>query len=215
MDSTSIPFSEDLFLTEKTNERRNAFSEESLESVGRNMRPPPTVFEPPRLLPNSNQQYRQQEEARLSQLGLSQKPSTQFVAQPARATPVATNFQPGKQSVVRTFDPDKNFKAFDNYFNTNSKKATHKDYDFSRYFTKKEGGVTTPVPSRFVPAPQTTKKTFVPFTTTTTTRRPTTTKKVIVTQTTKKVIVTTPQTTKKVSIYGSIRNVYAYAYVYA
>ncbi|CAO1440250.1 unnamed protein product [Diamesa tonsa] len=138
LDSTSIPFSEDLFLTEKTNERRNAFSEESLESVGRNMRPPPTVFEPPRLLPNSNQQYRQQEEARLSQLGLSAKPSTQFVAQPARATPVATNFQPGKQSVVRTFDPDKNFKAFENYFNTNGKKATHKDYDFSRYFTKKE-----------------------------------------------------------------------------
>lgn len=164
-----------MFLTEKNNERRNAFSEESLESVGRNMRPPPTVFEPPRLLPNSNQQFRQQEEARLRQLGLAQKPSTQFVAQPARAAPVATNFQPAKQSVVRTFDPDKNFKAFENYFNTNSKKATHKDYDFSRYFTKKEGAVTTPAPSRFAPAPQTTKKVFVPFTTTTTTRRPTTT----------------------------------------
>ncbi|CAO1440762.1 unnamed protein product [Diamesa serratosioi] len=184
---------------EKNNERRNAFSEESLESVGRNMRPPPTVFEPPRLLPNSNQQFRQQEEARLRQLGLPQTPSKQFVAQPARATPVATNFQPGKQSVVRTFDPDKNFKAFENYFN-NGKKATHKDYDFSRYFTKKEGGVTTPAPSRFIPAPQTTKRAFVPFstttttTTTTTTRRPTTT---TTTTTTRRPTTTTPTTTRR------------------
>ena len=193
LDSTSIPFSEDLFLTEKNNERRNAFSEESLENVGRNMRPPSTVFEPPRLPSNFNQQYRQQEEARLRQLGSPKVPSTQFVAQPPRATPVASNFQSGKQSVVRTFDPDKNFKAFENYFN-NGKKATHKDYDFSRYFTKKEGAVTTPAPSQFAPAPQTTKRAFVPFstTTTTTTRRPITT---TTTTTTRPTTTTTRPTT--------------------
>lgn len=131
------------------------------------MRPPPTGFEPPKLLPSYNQEFRNREEARLKQLGLPIKPVQQFNRQPAKpakpatsvatfqqpkakpvvaqtARPVAaTNFQQStKKPAVRTFDPEKNYKAFEHIFQP-GKKATHKDYDFSRYFTKKEGAPTT------------------------------------------------------------------------
>ena len=80
------------------------------------MSPPPTGFEPPRLLPSHNQAFRVQEEARLKQLGVS------------------------------TQETVKNFKVADVV--KPAKKATHKDYDFSRYFTKKQGLETSPNPTQ-------------------------------------------------------------------
>lgn len=98
------------------------------------MSPPPTGFEPPRLLPSYNQEFRNREESRLKQLGVS-------LQQQSRFPQAAASTQTTKKPVVRTFDPDKNFKAFEHILQP-GKKATHKDYDFSRYFTNKQGQVT-------------------------------------------------------------------------
>lgn len=146
LDPTLIPASEDFPLNDKNNGRRNA---DSGEVRGNGMLPPPTGFEPPKLLPTYNQQFRRSEESRLKQLGLPfqqtqqrvQQPAAQFAQQNPR--PVVSNqaFQSTKKPVVKTFDPDKNFKAFEHILQF-GKKATHKDYDFSRYFTKKDGAVT-------------------------------------------------------------------------
>lgn len=171
LDPTSLPDSEEFPQFDKSNERRNAYSSET-DDFGRNMSPPPTGFEPPKLLPSYNQEFRKREEARLKQLGLpltTPNKATQFSRQPARpatsaatfaqqpkgkpavtqvARPAATNFQQStKKPVVRTFDPDKNYKAFEHIFQP-GKKATHKDYDFSRYFTKKQGAPTNPPAQR-------------------------------------------------------------------
>lgn len=163
LDPTSIPASEEFPQVDKTNERRNAFSAESEEVRGKGMQPPPTGFEPPRILPQHNQEFRNREESRLKQLGLplqSPAKTSHFVNQPKSAPsafraqqspiaapsfqqtqtlrPVTPSFQSTKKPGVKTFDPDKNYKAFEHIFQP-GKKATHKDYDFSRYFTKKEG----------------------------------------------------------------------------
>lgn len=123
------------------------------------MLPPPTGFEPPKLLPTYNQEFRAQEQERLKQLGLPiQAPAqvAKFVNQQQNlVVPVTTQkpltvsqqTQTTKKAVVRTFDPDKNYKAFEHIFQP-GKKATHKDYDFSRYFTKKENGAPTVAPVR-------------------------------------------------------------------
>lgn len=138
-----MPASEEFPQFDKSNERRNTQSGESHESIARNYRPPPTGFEPPRLLPSHNQEFRQQEETRLKNLGLPHQNPTQATkyTQKSSSSTVQSTKKP-----ARTFDPDKNFKAFENYFP--SKKATHKDYDFSQYFTRKNAAVTTPSPRR-------------------------------------------------------------------
>lgn len=139
IDPTLLPASEEFPQFDKSNERRNAFSAETSGEVKtRAFLPPPTGFEPPRVLPNHNQQFRLQEEQRLRNLGLPLQTPTQ----PTRYQPKPS--QASTKKPARTFDPDKNFKAFSNFFP--SKKATHKDYDFSQYFTRKNG-VTTPSPA--------------------------------------------------------------------
>lgn len=137
---------------DKTNGRRNALSADSAEYSGTAMIPPPTGFEPPKLLPTYNKEFREREQERLRQLGLPIQDSTQsrFANQQknsvplptTRPNPVSQQSQTTKKAVVRTFDPDKNYKAFEHIFQP-GKKATHKDYDFSRYFTKKENGSPT------------------------------------------------------------------------
>lgn len=133
IDPTSQPASEEFPQTEKNNERRNAFSAESEETPRKGHRPPPTGFVPPKVLPTYNQEFRNREEARAKQLGvpLQAQASNQFSRQ-------NNQFTQTKKPVVRTFDPDKNFAAFEHIIQR-GKTATHKDYDFSRYFTKKEG----------------------------------------------------------------------------
>lgn len=138
LDPTLIPASE-MPLVDKSNERRNAFSTESQETSGRRFSPPPTGFQPPRLLPSHNQEFRNREESRLKQLGVP-------LQQQSRFPQAAASTQVTKKPVVRTFDPDKNFKAFEHILQP-GKKATHKDYDFSRYFTNKQGEV-TPAPAQ-------------------------------------------------------------------
>ena len=204
LDPTLIPASEEFPRTDKTNERRNAFSGESVENSLRRMSPPPTGFEPPKLLPTYNDEFRRQEEARLKQLGLplqtvtsqnqQQKNTvTRFNApQPAASQfkptvrPVTTSLQSTKKPADKTFDPDKNFKAFEHILQP-GKTATHKDYDFSRYFTKKQKSDPTTAPvqrrqdfgslNRQQVTVSTTKRNFVQQTTTptTTTQRATTT----------------------------------------
>ena len=155
LDPTLIPSSEEFPQFDKTNERRNAFSDESDELRG--MLPPPTGFEPPKLLPTYSQEFRAREEARLRQLGLpiqsitatSRTPLPRVAVTPR---PVAQQIAQQPQTVAKpatkTFDPDKNFKAFEHILQP-GKKATHKDYDFSRYFTKKPGTPTNaPAPRR-------------------------------------------------------------------
>lgn len=139
IDPTLLPASEEFPHIDKSNERRNTQSGESHESIAKNYRPPPTGFEPPRLLPSHNQEFRKQEETRLKNLGIPSP--TQATKNTQKSTPVQSTKKP-----VRTFDPDKNFKAFDHFFP--SKKATHKDYDFSQYFTRNKAAVTTPSPPR-------------------------------------------------------------------
>lgn len=135
-----LPASEEFPQFDKSNERRNAFSSESSSEIkSRVFSPPPTGFEPPRVLPNHNVKFRQQEEQRLRNLGLP----IQTPTQPTRLAPKSDTQQTKKPA--RTFDPDKNFKAFNHFFP--SKKATHKDYDFSQYFTRKNSAVTTPSPA--------------------------------------------------------------------
>lgn len=116
------------------------------------MSPPPTGFQPPKLLPTYSQEFRNHEQARLQQLGLPhqsqgkqsivKQPRTkavnQLTVQAARPT---ANFQTTKKPGSGTFDPDKNFKAFEKILQP-GKKGTHKDYDFSQYFTKKAGAPT-------------------------------------------------------------------------
>jgi hypothetical protein len=123
LDPTLLPASEEFPQFDKSNERRAA-SGESEEVRSRNFLPPPNKFEPPRVLPSHNQQFRRTEEERLKNLGLPLNSPTQ-----------ATRVTQTTRKSVRTFDPDKNFKAFNHFFP--SKKATHKDYDFSQYFTRK------------------------------------------------------------------------------
>jgi hypothetical protein len=234
LDPTSIPSSEEFPQIDKTNGRRNAFSAESEEVSGKAMSPPPTGFEPPKLLPSYNQEFRRFEEARLKQLGLpietvtqtskfNNQPSktvSQFNAQQPKVQPVASQFKPQTQTAKpvttsfnqstkkpdqKTFDPDKNFKAFEHILQP-GKKATHKDYDFSRYFTKKQNGDPTTAPvqrrqdsgtfsNRQQVTASTTKRSFVQQTTTRTTQRtfaPTTTRP----QTTTKTTTRKPTTTQ-------------------
>jgi hypothetical protein len=139
-----LPDSEEYPQIDKSNERRNAYSAESDEVKSKGFLPPPTGFEPPRILPNHNEQFRQQEETRLRNLGLPLQSPTQ-ATKFSKTSSAARQAIPSTKKPARTFDPDKNFKAFDHFFP--SKKATHKDYDFSRYFTRKNGVATTPTPS--------------------------------------------------------------------
>jgi hypothetical protein len=126
-----IPASEDFPQFDKTNERRNAFSAESEEISPKGMLPPPTGFEPPKLLPTYNQEFRNREEARLKQLGLpigqAKTQASQFVNQQPKIAPAfqpapkpvvsqSSNFQSTKKPGTKTFDPDKNFKAFEHIF---------------------------------------------------------------------------------------------------
>lgn len=139
------------------------------------MIPPPTGFEPPKLLPTYNQEFRTREMSRLKQLGL---PVQNIATQTSRpiVSQVAQQTQTAAKPASKTFDPDKNFKAFEHILQP-GKKATHKDYDFSRYFTKKPGAPTAaPAPrrqnrprqnvNRPVSSP-TTARPFVQFSTTT------------------------------------------------
>lgn len=115
------------------------------------MSPPPTGFEPPKLLPSYNQEFRNREQTRQQQLGLphqsqgkqstGQHPRSQAVNQLAQGARPATSFQTTKKPGSGTFDPDKNFKAFEKILQP-GKKGTAKDYDFSQYFTKKAGAPT-------------------------------------------------------------------------
>lgn len=98
------------------NERRNADSEEVSVQP---RQPPPTGFVPPKLLPTYNQEFRKKEEERLRQLGVSVQSSTTTQAHSLSATHSTS------KPVVRTFDPDKNYKAFEHIFQP-GKKATHK-----------------------------------------------------------------------------------------
>ncbi|CAG9808459.1 unnamed protein product [Chironomus riparius] len=141
LDPTLLPASEEFPQFDKFNDRRNAFSGESEESNGKGLLPPPTGFEPPRVLPNSNDQFRATEERRLRDLGLP-------LATPTRPTrtkasqPTAQNVKQGtKKPGSQTFNPDKNYAAFEHFFP--SGKATHDDYDFSKYFPRREGVQTT------------------------------------------------------------------------
>lgn len=148
LDPTLIPSSEEFPQVDKTNERRNANSDES-----DGMLPPPTGFEPPKLLPTYNQEFRTREESRLKQLGLPVQRIAAVPRVPAPTTkPFVSQFAQQTQTAAKpaskTFDPDKNFKAFEHILQP-GKKATHKDYDFSRYFTKKPGAPTSaPAPRR-------------------------------------------------------------------
>jgi len=143
LDPTLLPASEEFPQFDKFNDRRNAFSGESGESSGRGLLPPPTGFEPPRVLPNSNDQFRVTEERRLRDLGLP-------LATPTRPTRTKTS-QPKAQNVAQgtrkpgSFDPDKNYAAFEHFFP--SGKATHDDYDFSKYFPRGENVQTTRKPA--------------------------------------------------------------------
>ncbi|KAL7020541.1 hypothetical protein ACKWTF_011570 [Chironomus riparius] len=141
LDPTLLPASEEFPQFDKFNDRRNAFSGDSEESNGKGLLPPPTGFEPPRVLPNSNDQFRATEERRLRDLGLP-------LATPTRPTrtkasqPTAQNVKQGtKKPGSQTFNPDKNYAAFEHFFP--SGKATHDDYDFSKYFPRREGVQTT------------------------------------------------------------------------
>lgn len=190
LDPTHMSASEEFPQIDKSNERRNAYSDES-EDTGRRMSPPPTGFEPPKLLPTYNQEFRQREEARLRQLGL---PISSFVSRNQQPKPLvsqfspqtqapkvatASSFQSTKKPVVKTFDPEKNFKAFEHIFQP-GKKATHKDYDFSRYFTKKENDQATTTTSvqrrQDVFGSTTTTRPVFSFKQATTTKRPVTIK---------------------------------------
>lgn len=113
LDPTSLPASEEFPQIDKTNERRNADSEEVNVQP---RQPPPTGFVPPKLLPTYNQEFRKNEEGRLRQLGVP-------VQNQAQSLPAQT--QSTSKPVVRTFDPDKNYKAFEHIFQP-GKKATHK-----------------------------------------------------------------------------------------
>jgi hypothetical protein len=136
LDPTLLPASEEFPQFDKFNDRRNAFSGESDEGIGKGLLPPPTGFEPPRVLPNTNDQFRATEERRLRDLGLP-------LATPTRPTrtkasqPKAQNVAQGTRKPGSGFDPDKNFAAFEHFFP--SGKASHDDYDFSKYFPRRDG----------------------------------------------------------------------------
>jgi hypothetical protein len=143
LDPTDLPASE-FPQFEKFNDRRNAFSAESEEVRTKGFLPPPTGFEPPRILPNHNQQFRSREEERLKNLGLPLQASTQATRSKSRPS-VQNVQQQNNNKPGRTFDPEKNFAAFDHFFP--SGKATHKDYDFSRFISRKDGVATTRKPT--------------------------------------------------------------------
>jgi hypothetical protein len=130
LDPTLLPASEDFPQFDKFNDRRAALSSES-EEVKKGFNPPPTGFEPPKLLPTYNVEFRKSEERRLRDIG-----------QPTQATRA-------KSSQAKTFDPDKNFAAFGHFFP--AQKATHKDYDFSKYL-RRDGAATTRKPAPRRPA---------------------------------------------------------------
>lgn len=138
LDPTLLPASEEFPQFDKINDRRNAFSAESEEVKTKGFLPPPTGFQPPRLLPSHNNQHRAREEERLKNLGLPLQAATQ--ATRTKSQSLTRSIQSGSQTTkkpTRTFDPDKNFAAFDHFFP--SVKATHKDYDFSKYLVRKDG----------------------------------------------------------------------------
>lgn len=141
LDPTLLPASEEFPQFDKFNDRRNAFSGESDEGIGKGLLPPPTGFEPPRVLPNSNDQFRVSEERRLRDLGLPlatpTRPTRTKASQPKSQNVAQGTRKPGSSS----FDPDKNYAAFEHFFP--SGKATHDDYDFSKYFPRRDGVQTT------------------------------------------------------------------------
>lgn len=139
LDPTSIPASEEFPLVDKFNDRRDAFSAEH-EPTSKGHLPPPTGFQPPKLLPTYNQEFRNREQARLQQLGV-QIQSKKFGAQQPRAQVFNQISQTTRKPAQGTFDPDKNFKAFEKILQP-GKKGTFNDYDFSRYFTKQAGAPT-------------------------------------------------------------------------
>jgi hypothetical protein len=256
-ESTTPLESLDQDFTEKNNGRRDVTeasrSKESGETgFSSKMNPPPVTYQLPKLLPESDAEFRKKEEERLRNLNLLNKQKSQQssakaqtinrVAAQSQQRPVQINQQQvkaqaaprqqiqqqqvkstaqiqnksQKQQVVQqpkqqvqapqqqrqqqqqksqqsvsgfattsssankrtTFNPDLNFKAFE-HFTSPGKKATHQDYDFSRYFSSSENFKTTKAPQRrvdtfsFPKIVTTTRKpiTFAPFSTTT--QRPT------------------------------------------
>lgn len=244
--TTPIPQSDDTDLSQKNNGRRDVIkvdqrlkNDDSSESGRRvYMKPPPVVFEPPKLLPDSNPAFRQLEEQRLRSLNTKQAFKPQVVQQKApvfaqakqpvpvqqkqqvfqqqkvtttaRTTVRTTTLPPrpvvlqpktaasninlnNKAPVKNTFNPDKNFKAFEHILNP-GKTATFKDYDFSRYFQNRNTAAPNSAQRRQdafqKPLQTTTRQPIV----TTTTPRPTTTQR----PTTRKPITFAPITTTTV-----------------
>jgi hypothetical protein len=222
-ESTTPLESLDQDFTEKNNDRRDVTesskSDESNESKKQlKMKPPPLTYQPPKLLPENNLEFRKQEEERLRRLKLISTSKSQEKTQQNRKAPVQTQTQlrpPVQQQQAKqqsrtasqpspvqknqnrqqpqkaqqlsfattsstlstnkrrtTFDPDKNFKAFE-HFTSPGKTATHQDYDFSRYFSSPGSG-STAAPQRradnfsFPKIVTTTRKpiSFAPFPTT-------------------------------------------------
>lgn len=247
-ESTTAPVNSlDQDFTPKSNGRRDLNdipkSDESTESLKPvNMKPPPITYELPKLLPDSNTEFRKQEEERLKKLrifpgsqnqvtngGLFSQPSRLQSSQnlqslqsqqtrtsvqvpqqtnksvPAQAPkqqpkPVATSTASSAAANKRTtFDPDKNLKAFEHFLSPN-KKATHKDYDFSRFFNSPAG--TTPLPQRRIdsftfPKIVTTTKSPTSFSGFSTTQKPVTTPSARTTTSRTTTIRNTPSTTPK------------------
>ncbi|CRL08172.1 CLUMA_CG020830, isoform A [Clunio marinus] len=130
IDPTRVAFSDDISKTLKRSERRDS-----------NINIPATSIEPPKLPFQFNQKAISVEKSKTSSI------NNQFISQQRKpqSQQQQLSSQTTKKPVVRTFDPDKNYKAFEHIFQP-GKKATHKDYDFSRYFTKRISGQATPIP---------------------------------------------------------------------
>lgn len=135
LDPTLLPASEDFPQFDKTNDRRAALSAESEEVKTKGFLPPPTGFEPPKLLPTYNEKFRQNEEQRLKNLGVPTQPTR------SKSSQSLQNVAQGTRKPARTFDADRNFAAFDHFFP--SGKATHQDYDFSKYLVRNNNPATT------------------------------------------------------------------------
>lgn len=98
IDPTLLPDSEEYPQFDKSNERRNAYSAESEEVKPKGFLPPPTGFEPPRILPNHNDQFRKQEETRLRNLGLP-------LQSPTQATKFSKTSSAARQTIPSTKNP--------------------------------------------------------------------------------------------------------------